>query len=319
MSELTIPNLGGTVGGGKKAKNDSDDVKIVQGLLNDAVDFGGSGLDGFPLHSVDGKVDDTMLAMIQQYQLSKGLGPPPKPQDVLIEPGKGTIKSLAQNPYADARWSEYDTTIKGTVDAYNTKFRASPGYVALDWRLIKAQVWTEVVAGPDDRNWYERPMQIGRFIHDTAFKVIRNGLDHSELVTDKSLRDSITADRTGANNIRAGIAYDVHLNARYANVEVIEDAKNQVHTVEKGETVDSIAKAEGTTVENLMTLNSLDKHSAAHIHLGQKLTFQKAHHEWKIVGWKQWMDAIKAYNQGGDAQYLGKITDNLAKIKKRWK
>jgi LysM repeat protein len=317
MSPLIIPKLGGTVGG-SKAKNDAADVKIVQGLLNDAIDFGDPAMHGLSVLAVDGKVSTPMLKMIQQYQRFKGLGPPPKFEDVLVEPGKGTMRNLAKNPYVDARWSEWDDDIQTEVNAYNKEFASSPGYSALDWRLIKAQVWTEVKAGPDDAQWSSRPMQIGRFAADKGMQVIRDGKDHSDLITDKKLRDDLAKNSTGTNNIRAGIAYDVHLDATYKLVEVIDDPAVKVHTLAKGETPEKVAAAENTTVHNLMSLNGLTQASATKLQLGAKLKFQLAHNEWQIVDWGDWMDAVEAYNGGGDASYMTKIADNLAKVKKRW-
>jgi LysM repeat protein len=317
MSPLVIPKIGDTVGG-SKAKNDPDDVKIVQGLLNDAIDFGDPAMHGLTSLPVDGKVSPAMLKMIHQFQRFKGLGPPPKAEDVLVEPGKGTMRNLAKNPYVDARWSEWDDDIKTEVNAYNKKFASSPGYSSLDWRLIKAQVWTEVKAGPDDANWSSRPMQIGKFAADPGMKVIRDGKDHSTLITDKKLRDDLAKDSTGTNNIRAGIAYDVHLDANYKLVEVIDDPSAKVHTLAQGENLEKVAAAENTTVHLLLSLNGLTEASATKLRPGAKLNFKLAHNEWQISGWDDWMDAIEAYNGGGDANYMTKINANLAKVKKRW-
>ena len=315
MTPLTIVKIGGTVGG-SQAKNDAADVKIVQGLLNDAIEFGDPALLAQKALTVNGKVDAAMLTMIQQYQRFKGLGPAAKLDDVVIDPGKGTMKHLSENPFVDVRWSTWDAAIKTEVSAYNTKFASSSGYTALDWRLIKAQVWTEVLAGPDSSDWWSRPLQIGKFSTDKGLQVIRDGLDHSELVTDKKLRDDLAKDTTGANNIRAGVAYDVHLCANYSRVEVIDDPTVKIHEVAKHDTLETIAKAEKTTVHNLETQNGLTASST--LSLGQKLKFQLAHWQWQISGWDPWLDAIEKYNGGGDPNYRTKINAKLAKVKKRW-
>ena len=315
MTPLTIVKIGGTVGG-SKAKNDPANVKIVQGLFNDAIDFGDPAVQGLAVLPVDGKMSPGMLKTIQQYQRLKGLGPAAKLDDVVIDPGKGTMKHLSQSPYVDARWSSWDGDIKTEVASYNKKFASTSGYAALDWRLIKAQVWTEVMGGPDTSDWWSRPMQIGKFAADKGLKVIRDGLDHSDLITDKKLRDDLAKDSTGTNNIRAGVAYDVHLCANYSRVEIIDNPAVKVHVVTKGEVLETIAKAEKTTVHNLESQNGLTASST--LSLGQKLNFQLAHWEWQISGWDPWMDAIKAYNGGGDPDYMTKINRNLAKVKKRW-
>jgi len=315
MTPLSIVKIGDTVGGGK-AKNNLADVKIVQGLFNDAIDFGDPAVHGLAAIPADGKISPTLLKMIQQYQRLKGLGPPAKPDDVVIDPGKGTMKHLSRNPYVDARWSSWDDDIKTEVASYNKKFGSSSGYSTLDWRLIKAQVWTEVKAGPDAGDWWSRPMQIGKFASDKGLQVIRGGLDHSDLVTDQKLRDDLKKDSTGGNNIRAGVAYDVHLGAQYSRVEVIDQPAVKIHVVVKKDTLDSIAKAESTTVHNLESLNGLA--SASVLSLGQQLKFQLAHWEWQISGWDPWTDAIEAYNGGGDPNYMTKIAAALAKVKNRW-
>ena len=119
MAGLVVPKLKGSVGGAK-AKNDPDDVKVVQDLLNAAVKFGE--LPGFLWLAVDGKVTENMLKMIHSYQTRKGLGPSKDFKKAIIEPGKNTLKHLARNPYVDKRWSSWDEAIKKQVDLYNKKF-----------------------------------------------------------------------------------------------------------------------------------------------------------------------------------------------------
>ena len=316
MAELKIPTLTGTVGGAK-AKNDLGDVKIVQRLLNAAVEFGE--VPGFIVLAVDGKATDTLLKLTHAYQGLKGLGAPKNFKDVLIEPGKKTLKQLAENPYIDERWSEWDTTIKAEVDAYNKKFKGTKGYIELDWRFIKAQVWTEVLAGPSDKaNWETYPMQIGRFKADPGFEVVARELDHSELVVDKAVRNAVKADHTKAGNIAAGVAYDVHLGAKYQFVEVIDDPAKKILALGH-RLLPDFAKAEKTTVDILMRLNKITIESAKKLHPGDKLEFLKGHNEWQIVGWQPWKVAIKNYNGGGDSKYMSKFEKRLDLITKKWK
>jgi hypothetical protein len=60
----------------------------------------------------------------------------------------------------DSRWAEYDCDIQRGVTQYNRHLRNTPGFISLDWRLIKAMVWTES-GGPGNRAWRSNPMQIG--------------------------------------------------------------------------------------------------------------------------------------------------------------
>lgn len=314
MATLKIPKLTGAVGGGK-AKNAEADVKIVQELLNAAVAFGE--LTGFKAIPVDGKLSDAMLNMLQRYQKVKLLGAPKNAKDAIVEPDKSVLKALASNPYVDERWSVWDDTIKATVNLYNKKFEKSATYNKLDWRLIKAQVWTEVMGGPDLADWDLLPMQIGKFKQDQGFAVVSNGLDHSELVVDATTRDTIKKDHKKANNILAGVSYDVHLAAMYKYVEVIDDPTNKEHELGK-ETLTDVAKSLKTTVPILMRLNKLTEESARKLRPGVKLTYQLGHSEWQIVGWRAWNDALKAYNGGGDPNYMKKIELNYNRVTQKW-
>src|SRR4051794_26237272 len=44
---------------------------------------------------------------------------------------------------AGSDWSTYDGTIKLIVMDYNQHLAATPRFTGLDWRLIKAMLWTE--------------------------------------------------------------------------------------------------------------------------------------------------------------------------------
>ena len=109
----------------------------------------------------------------------------------------------------DVSWNEYDETIKNQVAIYNQKFKDKPGYTSLDWRLVKAMVWTEILAGPkgNPTQWSKYPLQIGRFSADAGALVVKNGRENSDLITTPNLRKQIQGDITGNNNIKAGIAY----------------------------------------------------------------------------------------------------------------
>ena len=81
------------------------------------------------------------------------MGLPPKTP---FEKWKDTINAAR----SDSSWNEYDNIIQQTVSAYNTHLAESPAFTRLDWKVIKAMVWTES-GGPSNPAWKARPMQIG--------------------------------------------------------------------------------------------------------------------------------------------------------------
>ncbi len=94
---------------------------------------------------------------------------------------------------ADSRWNEYDETIKSEVAFYNQRLSGTSGFVPLDWRLVKAMLWTEVQAGPkgNPAQWQKYPLQIGRFAEDAGYLVVSKGLDNSDLIVSSELRQQI--------------------------------------------------------------------------------------------------------------------------------
>lgn len=47
---------------------------------------------------------------------------------------------------ASSDWDYYDTEIRRVVNEYNMHLRNAPHFNPLDWRLVKAMLWTE--SGP---------------------------------------------------------------------------------------------------------------------------------------------------------------------------
>jgi hypothetical protein len=59
-------------------------------------------------------------------------------------------------------WDAYDTHIQRLVSRYNDYLLGKGGYVPIDWRLIKAMIWTETgVRYEHGKPWKKVPMQIG--------------------------------------------------------------------------------------------------------------------------------------------------------------
>jgi hypothetical protein len=212
---------------------------------------------------------------------------------------------------SDSRWNEYDETIKNEVANYNRKFSATNGFVALDWRIVKAMVWTEILAGPNGNSmqWQKFPLQIGRFSADLGYSTVKSGGENSDLITSNEFRQQISSDVTGKNNIRAGIAYlyTIAVRNKISWSEIIDDSRIENYTVQKTDStgLSGIANKLGTTVENIIKNSGLA--NPAKLDVGQILKYQKAHKERFISGWNDWVETVKNYNGGGDPSYLEKF------------
>lgn len=204
----------------------------------------------------------------------------------------------------DARWNEYDETIKTEVAYYNRKFRGVGGFVPLDWRYVKAMVWTEVMAGPTNAAWQTKPMQIG-VTGDPGLGVVRGGTENSNLITTDELRRQLQSDATGKNNLKAGIAYLFTIAIRNSPNQkdrvdfrdAIDDPTVQKHIIAPGETAETVAKKFKTTIGNIIkNTPGLTKENVGNLSVGQEINFQKAHSESYIVSWRDWKSTIRAYN-----------------------
>lgn len=304
------PPLGGSVGRG--AKNDVADVRQVQQFLNLAID--NEELSG-PKIPEDGKITDRMLEMIDQYQQFKKL-----PKQQVIDRNSITARALAQNPLWDARWSQYDNIIKKEVDYYNNLFQKTypQGFQPLDWRRVKAMLWTEV-HGPDFGNgvdWQVWPMQIGKNKADPGMRVVKYGLENTYRYVPKELRDKLKHQKmTGELNIRAGIAYLYDRGIGSWQTE-INDPAVRTYQLKPGDTLEGLAKRLGTTVAELKQQNSLDQRTARALRAGQILKFRPAH---EIPEWRDWPTASFLYNSGKkNANYGKEVEGNYLKIQRRW-
>lgn len=219
----------------------------------------------------------------------------------------------------DPHWNDYDEIIKTEVAAYNNKFSTTTGYKPLDWQLVKAMVWTEVFAGPenDKPQWKKNPMQIGRFRADPGAAVVKNGRENSDLVTSPELRTQLQNSITGNNNIKAAVAY-LYTIALRNNVEwreVIDNPAIETYSVQSSDTLDKIAKKKETTTDNIVKNSGINKTDI--LKLGKELKYQKAHLERTILGWADWLAVIRDYNGNRDPEYMNKINRAYEIIKSR--
>lgn len=211
---------------------------------------------------------------------------------------------------ADDKWNSHDCEIRSAVHEYDMHLSRTKGYVPLDWRLVKAMLWVET--GAKRPQWKTRPMQIGN-TGDLGLQALLGGKDGGDLILPPSYRRSLSVDgvrRAPADNIRAGVGY---LLLRMANFsfQSVPDADTRTHqvVVKAGDTLSSIARANGSTPEVMKRLNP----SAHMLRPGEVLQVQRV-----ITGWKP-VTASRAatyYNVDGDATYADKLGYALAAVRR---
>ena len=219
----------------------------------------------------------------------------------------------------NSAWDAYDTAIQTEVNAYNVKFQATAqttGYKPVDWKLCKAMLWVES-GGPASSAWTGRVMQIGNS-GDPAIGVLRRGGEGSSSIMSIQLAADVKTDKidTPTINLRAGIAYLFTRMAQWQEQSVNDpkDPTVRAHTVVPGDTLDGIAKREGTTVAVLTSMNSLNGPT---IHSKQVLKFRKASIQRVISGWRDFTtgNIASRYNVG-DLDYSAKLDYVLDLFKK---
>lgn len=218
----------------------------------------------------------------------------------------------------DKRWNEYDDTIKKEVAFYNQKFAGVAGFVPLDWRWVKAMVWTEVMAGPNERKgqWQTYPMQIGIVkggVTDPGLPALKNGSENTDLIITPEFRAKLnqTTQMDGATNIKAGIAWLIRQacgDLVLVNENKIDDPQILTYTLDN-KAFNGIEDKLKTTIKNIEINNpgiNFNKSLP-----GQEIKYQKAHKERYISSWLDWKTAIKNYNSKklgiGDDKYTPKF------------
>jgi hypothetical protein len=221
---------------------------------------------------------------------------------MMIDPKwKATIMSST----SDARWDGYDCDIVRVVNEFNRHLSGVASYGKLDWKLIKAMVWTES-GGPDNRAWKTRPMQIGN-PGDPGLRSLFSGREGGELILGASNRTltQATAISSPQMNIRAGVAYLLMRLARFEVAEVKDEVDKKTYeiVVKPGDSFDKIARQNGTTIATLSKLNGRQI-----LRPGAKIIYQKSAMRKVIAGWAPITTAAIAtrYNVG-DSEYAAKL------------
>ncbi|WP_341892485.1 LysM domain-containing protein [Variovorax sp. YR752] len=213
----------------------------------------------------------------------------------------------------DPKWDIWDREIRTAVSEFNQHLATTTGYVPLDWRVVKAMVWVESGAG--NPQWLIKPMQIG-VVGDAGMDALLSGNEGGDLILPPIWKERLTvlSVRTvPSHNIRAGIGY-LLMKAAYYEHRSVSPAGSSVFevTVQPGDSLDKIARANGSTTEVMTRLNP----TAGTLRVGQVLKCQKAVLQRVIVGWRPMTPALLVgrYNGGGDATYRTKINTTLSLV-----
>lgn len=310
MADFTIKN---SVGNG--GVNNREDVVTIEKLLNRAIVAGA--MPGHITISEDGKIDPLVVNLIGDFQRKH-----------FVKPASGLINSGINDPtYKQLlkwnRWHDYDDQILQWVTTYNQRFAATSGFVALDWRYVKAMMWLES-GGPDysPQGWKTNPMQLSARAGDHGLDVMRVGGEHTDLLIsrDQSVRiKKIHKISTPADSFEFGILWLYRKAFQVNLVEITDSPEIRTHIVAPHEILSKIAKTEETTEESLLRESRLTKEQGDHLRIKQVLHFKKAHREYQISGWQTWKDAIIDYNGGGNPNYGSDVDERYQKIAQYFK
>jgi len=183
----------------------------------------------------------------------------------------------------------------------------------LDWQLIKAMAWVETGAG--DPLWASNPMQIGMY-DDPGLDGLLSGKEGGDLILPASIKSRLTranARAVPAYNIRAAIGYLLMRLANFSMQSVPDtDRRTYEISVKPGDSLDKIARQQGSTTDTLRTLNP----GIGTLRPGQVLKYQKAAIRKVIMGWKPMTTANvgRLYNTKAPEIYAKKLDYALATI-----
>lgn len=212
---------------------------------------------------------------------------------------------------ADETWNYWDSDISSAVAMYNAHLATLPGNMQLDWRLIKAMLWVET--GPHKAAWVTRPMQIGN-AGDKGLKELFKKSGAGSLIIPQQYKE-LTPESVRKNpvdNIKAGIGY---LLIELSNSDFQSVPYGDIYEVKikKHDNFAKIAKAEGTTVEEL----ELQNPGVRTLHAGDVVKCRKATMQRVITGWKQLSleSVARLYNSGiNDPDYVVRLRYAYANI-----
>jgi hypothetical protein len=207
----------------------------------------------------------------------------------------------------DPRWDAYDGEIKTAVSELNQHLKSTSGFRQLDWRLIKAMLWTE--SGASSSEWHTKPMQIG-VPGDPGLASFLSNREGGELILPPKWQGRLTIGTVRtipSHNIRAGIGYLLMRTAYFEFQSVLASDEKTIHevTIKHGDSLATIAKAQGCTPEILRKLNP----TANVLRPAQILRFQPGSIQRVITRWRPIStdNIAQRYNGGGDPYYAKKL------------
>jgi len=214
----------------------------------------------------------------------------------------------------DPAWNSHDASISAAVSLFNSFLAGKAGYQPISSTTIKAMAWVE--SGAKSSAWATKPLQIG-VVGDPGLKALLNGNEGGELILPPIVQRSLTiasAQSSPEQNIRAAIGYLLMRMANFTFQSVtVAGSKPFDVTVKAGDSLDRIARNNGSTTETMKRLNP----GGMALRVGQVVKCQKASVQRQITGWRAiTTSAIAArYNGGGDPNYALKLDYVLALLK----
>ena len=226
--------------------------------------------------------------------------------------------SVAQEGYAYL--DVYNDSIKKYLTKFNDQLKPNE---PLDIKTVKAMIAIESGSKEfRETAFVYDPLQFANK-GDFGLKVLANGLEGSYLIGDfRELRDKKPTPRKNGrwdysntnldteSSLRGGIGFLFHKAATYGPV-TRESGNVLEYTVSPRDNYAKISKKVSTTIDALEKYNP--GVNPKRLQIGQKLKFRRAETKLEIIGWKDWDEAVRNYNGGGNPHYLEEVNE----IKKR--
>lgn len=218
--------------------------------------------------------------------------------------------------WGDPRWNSHDGTIQDTLNRYFHHIRLHGWPLpSMDWRYIKAMLWTESGAGMSNHDnpiWRSKPMQIGNS-GDPGMGVVLRGEERTRLLIPPDIYQTLTeaSIRSQAQaNIRAGIGYLFGKLSHSRWVERVNDKDSKVYEylVQPGDSLERIAQRNGSSVASIQQ-NTPELNGGGYLRAGMRLKYQKILREQQITRWELFslQNIADRYNGGGDLAYARKL------------
>ena len=221
--------------------------------------------------------------------------PYPKNEGRLKDWEHGLWDALAKDPDP---WNKYDGQMRSVIGTYNQHLANTAGYMAPDYKKVKAMVWTETGANSDA--WDTAPMQIG-VNGDPGLHELLTSEQGKRILppTYAMLLNEANVPKIGNLNIAAGIGYLLKILARFDYVE------SALSLFESSSTSPSHEQSD----PNLILSSSFSGNSGTTAFTPA----QKSHHlapkkRIDVVGWRAFdFDFIARHYNVGDGNYPGKL------------